>query len=128
MLMMLDDIVEGKGTAETLELLSSTARVVAKASLCGLGKSAPNPVLSTMRHFATEYQAHIVDKQCPAGECKALSRPKISETKCIGCGLCVKSCPVGAIVGERKSPHIIDEVRCINCRACISTCKVSAIA
>ena len=128
MLMLLDDIVEGRGTQETLDLLTITARVVAKASLCGLGKSAPNPFLSTMKHFADEYQAHIFDKRCPAGECKSLTRPSIGKDKCIGCGLCVKSCPVGAIGGERKMPHVIDAAKCINCRACISTCKFHAIA
>lgn len=127
MLSLLSDIVEGNATADTLELLQITARVVAKASLCGLGKTAPNPVLSTLRLFAKEYEAHIIDKCCPAGECKNLSRPTILTSKCIGCGICLKSCPVEAITGERKKAHVINRGLCINCRACLTSCKVHAI-
>jgi NADH-quinone oxidoreductase subunit F len=127
MLALLDDIVEGRGTEKTVQLLERTARVVAKASLCGLGKSAPNPVLSTLKYFADEYRAHIIDKRCPTGQCKALSRPSIIEAKCIGCTACARKCPVGAISGEKKQPHHIDQAACINCGVCVTTCKFSAI-
>jgi NADH-quinone oxidoreductase subunit F len=128
MLALLDDIIEGRATEATLELLSTTAQVVAKASLCGLGKSAPNPVLSTIRHFPEEYRAHILDKRCPSRECRALCRPTIDAGKCIGCTACARKCPVGAISGERKAPHVIDERKCINCGACQPTCKFMAIS
>lgn len=127
MLGMLDDITEGRADAGTLELLEKLANAVQKGSLCGLGKTAPSPVLSTLRHFRAEYEAHVHGKSCPAGECKALARPEISATLCKGCTACVKKCPVGAITGERKLPHTINAELCIKCGVCAQTCKFNAI-
>lgn len=128
MLAMLNDITEGKADAHTLELLESTAKAVAKASLCGLGKTAPNPVLSTLRYFRDEYEAHIFGKRCPAGQCKDLAAPSINRETCKGCTLCARKCPVGAIAGGVKQPHVIDADKCIRCGACITACKFGAVA
>jgi NADH-quinone oxidoreductase subunit F len=128
MLALLDDIVEGRGTLETIELLEELASVVQIGSLCALGKTAPNPVLSTLKYFRDEYEAHVVNKTCPAGECSALAKYKINEDKCIGCTLCSRKCPVGAITGEKKKPHKIDVDKCIKCNACIEACKFGAIS
>ncbi|MDO5581094.1 MAG: NADH-quinone oxidoreductase subunit NuoF [Planctomycetia bacterium] len=127
MLALLDDIIEGRADASTLELLEETAKAVQLGSLCGLGKTAPNPVLSTLRYFRKEYEAHVFEKRCPAGECKALAFPKIDPVKCKGCTACAKQCPVGAISGEIKKPHKIDETKCIKCGACKATCRFKAI-
>jgi NADH-quinone oxidoreductase subunit F len=128
MLVLLDDIIEGRADERTIGLLESVARAVGTGSLCGLGKSAPNPVLSILRDFRGEFDAHIAHKRCPANKCTALIRPAIVASKCRGCGLCVKSCPTGAITGERKQAHIINEALCIRCGACLTTCKLGAIA
>ncbi len=127
MLALLDDVVEGRGTTETLELLEKLARAVQVGSLCGLGKTAPNPVLSTLRHFRAEYEAHVVQKRCPAGQCKALLMPSIDPTACKGCTLCGRKCPVGAISGEKKLPHTIDPTLCIKCGVCAQVCKFGAV-
>ncbi len=127
MLSMLNDIVEGRATLKTLENLEDLAKAVQKASLCALGKTAPNPVLSTLKHFREEYLAHVVDKCCPAGVCKALARFEIVPSKCKGCGMCKRACPVSAISGEVGKPHYIDPKKCIKCGGCKSTCKFGAV-
>ena len=127
MLALLDDIIEGRATMETLELLEELANMVKIGSLCGLGKTAPNPVLSTMKYFRDEYLDHVVDKRCPTGNCEALASYKIIPEKCKGCSVCSKKCPVGAISGELKNPFVIDGEKCIKCGACIASCKFGAI-
>ena len=127
MLLMLEEITNGTATEETLVILEQLARAVQKASLCGLGKTAPNPVLSTLKYFREEYLAHVVDKRCPTGECKALAMPEIIAEKCKGCTACLRKCPVGAIAGEVKKPHVIDASKCIKCGACATACKFGAV-
>ncbi|MBU1107772.1 MAG: 4Fe-4S binding protein [Candidatus Riflebacteria bacterium] len=127
MLSMLDEIMAGKADESTLINLEKLARAVAKGSLCGLGKTAPSPVLSTLRYFRAEYEAHVFQKKCPAGQCKALANPEIDPTLCKGCTLCAKRCPVGAISGEVRKSHVIDVEKCIKCGACVAACKFNAI-
>jgi NADH-quinone oxidoreductase subunit F len=127
MLALLDDIISGDATQATLDVLDQVARTVSKGSLCALGKTAPNPVLSTIRNFREELYSHVFQKRCPAGQCKSLSMPEILADKCKGCTACVKKCPVGAISGERRSPHKIDAAKCIKCGECSRTCKFNAI-
>lgn len=127
MLALLDDIMAGRATEETLDLLEETAKTVQKASLCGLGKTAPNPVLSTLRYFRDEYLAHVRDKTCPTGQCKALAKPEIDPILCRGCTACARKCPVGAITGTVKQPHSIDPTKCIKCGACAAACKFGAV-
>ncbi|MBI9016675.1 MAG: NADH-quinone oxidoreductase subunit NuoF [Phycisphaerae bacterium] len=127
MLALLEDIINGNADQSTLDLLEELAYSVQKSSLCGLGKTAPSPVLSTLRHFRDEIHAHVFDKRCPAGRCKALAQPEILADKCKGCTACLRKCPVGAISGKPKETHVIDVDKCIKCGVCAQTCKFNAI-
>ena len=127
MLEILERITEGNGTEEDIEKLEVLANTIKKTSVCGLGQTAPNPVLSTIKYFRDEYEAHVKDKKCPAKECKALKSYEISAEKCKGCGLCKRNCPVEAISGEVKQAHTIDPDKCIKCGACVSKCPFKAI-
>jgi NADH:ubiquinone oxidoreductase subunit F (NADH-binding)/(2Fe-2S) ferredoxin/Pyruvate/2-oxoacid:ferredoxin oxidoreductase delta subunit len=124
---ILDKISKGNGTMEDLEKIKSIGNAMKKASLCGLGQTAPNPVLSSMNYFYDEYLAHIKDGICPAGVCKDLVRFSILEDKCIGCTLCARKCPVNCISGERKALHVIDQDKCIKCGECFTACKFGAV-
>jgi len=127
MLEIITDITAGEGEEEDLGLLQELAETVKEFSLCGLGKTAPNTVLSTLKHFREEYEAHVLDKQCPAGVCKDLIQYSILEDKCTGCGACLKLCPEQAIRGEPKKPHKIDQDKCIKCGTCRDACPFEAI-
>ncbi len=127
MYQILDKITHGKGTEEDLKLLEEIAEVTKEGSLCALGKTAPNPVLSTLKYFKDEYLLHINEKKCPAGVCKDLSKFTIDKDKCVGCQACYKNCPVNAITGEKKEPHEIDETKCIKCGICYDSCKFGAV-
>ena len=127
MLEILNRISSGQGQMEDVEMLESLARTVQVASLCGLGKSAPNPVLSVLRYFREEYEKHVTDKFCPAGVCRELIAYRIVAEKCKGCMLCIKACPQESISGTLKQPHTIDQVKCIQCGACFEACRLDAI-
>ena len=127
MLEILTKITKGQATMEDLDKLEDLCYYVKNNSLCGLGQTAPNPVLSTLRYFRSEYEAHIKDKHCPAGVCKSLLTYVIDRDKCRGCTLCAKTCPAGAIIGTVKNPHIIDPDKCIKCGACMEKCHFGAI-
>ena len=124
---ILDKITKGQGTMEDLDRLEELSNSIKAGSLCGLGQSAPNPVLSTLRYFRDEYEAHVKEKRCPAGVCKSLLSYTIIPEKCKGCSACSRVCPAGAISGQIKSPFVIDPEKCIKCGACMDTCKFGAI-
>ena len=128
MLEILNKIAEGKGTEDDLARLEQLGKNIKRTALCGLGQTAPNPALSTIRYFKDEYMAHINEKRCPASVCKELLSIVILENKCIGCGLCAKRCPVDAISGEPRKPYVIDQEKCIKCGLCFAGCKFDAIA
>ena len=134
LLEILDKIISGKGEMEDLDRLEELANYIKSASLCGLGQTAPNPVLSTLRYFRDEYIAHIVDKKCPAGVCKKLLQYKIVADKCFGCGMCARQCPADAISktdyvapGKKLAAYAIDPKKCVKCGACMGACKFKAI-
>lgn len=127
MLELLNDIVEGRGTMEHIELLEELSETISETALCGLGKTAASPVISTLKYFRDEYIAHVVDKKCPAGQCKALVNLEIDPELCKGCTKCARMCPVGAITGNVKEAHKIDTAKCIKCRACMEGCSFKAI-
>jgi NADP-reducing hydrogenase subunit HndC len=124
---ILEKITSGNGTLEDVETLDELSHHINETALCGLGQTAPKPVISTLKYFRDEYIAHVVDKKCPAGVCKALLKYKILPDKCRGCTACARVCPVGAISGEVKKAHVIDAAKCIRCGACMEKCKFGAI-
>lgn len=128
LLELLEKITDGRGEMEDLDRIEELAQFIKANSLCGLGQTAPNPVLATIRYFRDEYIAHIVDKKCPAGVCKSLLQYTIDPVKCRGCTLCARVCPAGAITGTVKNPHVIDQSKCIKCGACMEKCKFGAIS
>ena len=127
MMEILNRICEGEGQEGDIELLEELCVSIKDGALCGLGQTAPNPVLTTIRYFREEYEAHIRDKKCPAHECSALLTFSIDPAKCTGCTVCARKCPVECISGTRKEPHVIDQSACIKCKQCVSSCKFGAI-
>ncbi len=128
MLEILERITEGKGVPEDIDKLERLAHLVKNTSLCGLGRAAPNPVLSTLRHFRDEYDAHVNDKKCPSRKCKSLLRYEVDAEKCVGCTMCARNCPADCITGERKKPHVIGQDECIKCGRCFEVCRFDAVA
>lgn len=127
MLEILEDIVAGKGTEESLSMLEELGEAITNTALCGLGKSAALPVLSTLRNFREEYLEHVVEKRCKTGNCQALQNYKILPEVCKGCSKCARNCPVNAISGKIKEPFVIDQAVCIKCGTCLENCPFGAI-
>ena len=127
MLEILERITKGEGQEGDIEKLEDLAEDIKASSLCGLGQTAPNPVLSTIQYFRDEYEAHILDKKCPAGACQALLSYTILEDRCRACGICAKKCPVNCITGKPKTPYVIDQSQCIKCGTCLEACPFEAI-
>ncbi len=127
MLEILTRITEGNGKIEDIDLLIDLSNKIKNSSLCGLGQTAPNPVLTTIKYFREEYEAHIIDKKCPAKKCSALITYRVVEDKCIGCTLCARNCPTNTIDGNKKEVHFINQEGCIKCSLCFSSCKFDAI-
>lgn len=125
---ILEKICNGEAEESDLEKLEFLAKTIKSTSLCGLGQTAANPVLTTLKYFRREYEQHVIDKFCPALVCKALIEYYVVEDKCTGCQRCVSVCPTGAITGPRSQPHNLDSAKCIKCRACYEICKFDAIA
>jgi len=125
---MLDQITKGKATEKDLDKLRNLSLTIKDTSLCGLGQTSPNPVLSTLENFWDEYLAHTKEHRCPAGVCKDLIRYEVIAENCVGCTACARNCPVNCISGERKKLHVIDQSLCIKCNACLERCKFNAIA
>ena len=128
LLEILTRITEGKGSMDDLDMLRNLSHVIKDTALCGLGQTSPNPVLTTLDNIYDEYIAHIQDKKCPSGKCKALLSFRIDPQLCVGCTLCSRNCPVDAIIGERKEAHFIDTSKCIKCGTCMEKCKFKAIS
>jgi len=128
MLEILDRVCAGEGHPDDIAVLETLGTLMQKTTLCGLGQTAPNPVLSTIRYFREEYEAHIHERRCPAKVCKALISYRVIEENCTGCTVCARRCPVGAVSGEKKAVHHIDLETCIKCGACFAACKFDAIA
>ena len=127
LLQILTRICEGNGKHRDIELLEKLAQAIKKGSLCALGKTAPNPVLTTIRYFKDEYMAHIKDKKCPAAVCKSLIKYTIIPEKCTGCLACLKTCPADAVCGKKKEVHTIDQDKCTKCGSCYDICKFKAV-
>lgn len=128
LLEIMERITNGNGKESDIDLLIKLGNDIRQTSLCGLGMTAPNPVLSTIKYFREEYEAHIRDKKCPAKVCKNLLTFSVIDAACKGCGACLRACPAGAVSGEKKQLHTIDQTRCVKCGACFDACKFKAIA
>jgi ferredoxin len=128
MMDILDEFCNGQGTLHDLKILESLANTIKSTSLCGLGQTAPNPVLTTLKYFRDEYEAHIVEKRCPGLICKSLIEYSVIEDKCKGCQKCMNLCLTGSITGNWKEPHIIDNSKCTKCRTCYEVCPFDAIS